>query len=78
MEIKRCSSIAIFRHQSACNSVEGEVLFNSVIECVINMKLVILTKMCLNEVYNRVWVGKHMFVVFPIRNVMKKGDVLLP
>ena len=53
-------------------------MHNSVIECVINLKLVILTKKWLNEVYNRVWVGKHMFVVLPIRNSMKKGDVLLP
>jgi hypothetical protein len=50
-------------------------LYDSVIECVIKMELVILTKMCLNETCNRVCVGKHLFVVFPIRNSLKIGDV---
>jgi len=55
-----------------------EVLYNSVIECVNNMKEVILTKMCLNKTYKNVCVGKHLFVVFPIRNSSKVGDILLP
>jgi hypothetical protein len=59
------------------DSVMRAVLYNSVIEGVINMKFVILTKMCLNETYNRVWVGKHLFVVFPIKNVLKKCDDVL-
>jgi len=41
----------------------------------INMKLIILTIMCLTETYNRVCVGKHLFVVFSIRNNFKIGDV---
>jgi hypothetical protein len=45
------------------DSLMKDVLYNSVIEIDINMKLVILTKMCLNETCNRRW---------------KKGDVLLP
>jgi hypothetical protein len=36
------------------DSVMREALYNSVIECVINMKLVILTNMCLNVTCNRV------------------------
>jgi hypothetical protein len=34
--------------------------------------------MCLNETYSRVWVGKHLSDVFPIRNGFKKGDALSP
>jgi len=34
--------------------------------------------MCLNEAYNRVWVGKHLFDLFSIRNILKQGDALLP
>jgi len=41
------------------------------------MKLVRLIKMCLNETYNRVCVGKHLFDMFLIRNGLKRGDALL-
>jgi len=34
--------------------------------------------MCLNETYSRVWVRKHLSDMFPIRNVLKQGDNLLP
>ena len=56
----------------------GEVLHNTVNECVINIKLLILTKMWVNEAYKMIWLGKHAFFVFTIRNVVKKGDVLWP
>jgi hypothetical protein len=55
-----------------------EVFYNSVFEFVINMKLVTVTKICLNETYNRVCVGKHLFVVFPTRNILEIEQVLLP
>ena len=42
------------------------------------MKLVRLTKMCLNETYSRVWVGKHLSDMFPIWNGLKQGDALSP
>jgi hypothetical protein len=42
------------------------------------MKLVRLLKMCLNETYSRVRVGKHLPDMFPIRNDLKQGDVLSP
>jgi hypothetical protein len=41
------------------------------------MKRVRLIKMCLNETYNRVWVGKHLFDMFHVRNGLKQGDALL-
>jgi len=42
------------------------------------MKLVRLIKMCLTETYSRVWVGKHLSDMFPIRNSLKQGEVLWP
>jgi len=34
--------------------------------------------MCLTEMYSRGWVGKNLFVLFPIRNGLKQGDSLTP
>jgi len=34
--------------------------------------------MCLNETYSRGWVSKHLSDMFPIKNVFKQGDALLP
>jgi len=42
------------------------------------MKLVRLIKMCLNENYSRVQVGKHLSDMFAIKNGLKQGDALLP
>ena len=53
-------------------------MYNILIEFGIPMKLLRLIKMCLNEAYSRVWVGKHLSDVFPIRNGLKQGDALLP
>jgi hypothetical protein len=46
-------------------------LYNILIEFAIPMKPVRLVKMCLNETYGRVWVGKHLSDTFPIKNGMK-------
>jgi hypothetical protein len=40
------------------------------------MKLVRLIKMCLNETYSKVRVGKHLSDSFPIQNGLKRGDAL--
>ena len=42
------------------------------------MKMVRLIKMCLNENYSRVLVGKHLSDMFPINNGLKQGDALKP
>jgi len=34
--------------------------------------------MCLTETYSRVWVGKNLPDMFPIRNGLKQGDALSP
>jgi hypothetical protein len=58
--------------KKAYDSVRKEVLYNMPIEFGIPMKLVRLIKMCLNETYSRIRVGKHLSDVFPIRNDLKQ------
>jgi hypothetical protein len=41
-------------------------------------KLVRLIKMCLNETYSKVQIGKRLFDTFCIQNGLKQGDALLP
>ena len=60
------------------DSVKREVLYNILIGFGIPMNLVRLIKMCLNETYNRVRVGKQLSDMFPIRNGLKRGDALSP
>jgi hypothetical protein len=64
--------------KTAYDSVRREVLYNILIEFGVPMKLVRLVKMCLNETYSRVWVGKHLSDTFPIKNGLKQGDALSP
>ena len=61
--------------KKAYDSVRREVLCNILIEFGIPKKLV---KMCLNETYSRVRVGKNVSDMFPIRNGLKQGDSLSP
>jgi hypothetical protein len=42
------------------------------------MNVVKLVKMCLNEAYSRVRVGKHLSDTFPVKNGFKQGDASLP
>jgi hypothetical protein len=50
------------------DSVRREVLYNIHIECGVPMQLVRLIKMCLNETYSTVRIGKHLSDSFPIQN----------
>jgi len=42
------------------------------------MKLIKLIKICLNETYRKFHTGKNMSDVFPNRNFLREGDILLP
>ena len=64
--------------KKAYDSVRREILYNILDEFGIPMKLLSLIKMCLTETYSRGWVGKNLYVMFPIRNGLKQGDALLP
>ena len=44
----------------------------------IPVKMVRLIKMCLNENYSGVRVGRYLCDKFPIMNGVKQGDALLP
>jgi hypothetical protein len=41
------------------------------------MKPVTLIKTCLNEMYSKIHIGKHLSDNFPIQNGLKQGDALL-
>jgi hypothetical protein len=47
--------------QKDCDSVRREILINIIIQFGIHMELVRLIKMCLNEIYSRVRVGRHVY-----------------
>jgi hypothetical protein len=52
----------------AYDSVRREVLYKILIEFGILRRLVRLIKMCLNETYSEICIGKHLSGVFPIKN----------
>jgi hypothetical protein len=68
----------IINFKNAYVTVRREVLYNILIEFSIPMKLVRPIQMCLIETCSRVWVGKHLSDMFPVRNGLKQGDALSP
>jgi hypothetical protein len=64
--------------KKAYDSVRREVLYNILLEFGIPMKLARLIKMCLNETYSKVRIGKHLSDSFPMKNGLKQGDALSP
>jgi hypothetical protein len=53
-------------------------LYNILIQSGVPMKLIRLIKVCLNETYSKVRIGKHLSDNFPIQNGLKQGDALSP
>jgi hypothetical protein len=64
--------------KKAYDSIKREVLYNILLEFGISKKLVRLIKMCLNETYSKVRIGKRLSDKFPIQNGLKQGDALSP
>ena len=62
--------------KKAYDSVRREVLCNIYMEFGIPKKLIRLRKMCLTETYSRVWAGKNLSDMFPIKNGLKQEDAL--
>jgi len=62
------STSAINRLQKTYDSFKRETFYNTLSEFVIPKKLVRPLKMCLNNTYSRVRVGKNLSDIFPINN----------
>jgi hypothetical protein len=58
--------------------VSRAILYNSVTDFGILLKLVRLIKMCLNKISSKVHIGKNLSDAFPVHNGLKQGDSLLP
>jgi hypothetical protein len=56
----------------------GGKYYNILIEFGIPRKLVWLIKICSNETYSNIRIGKHLSDSFPIKNGLKQGDALSP
>jgi hypothetical protein len=64
--------------KKAYDSVRRVVLYNIPIEVVLPMKLVRLIKMCLNETYGKVRIGRYLPDNFHLQNGLRQGDALSP
>jgi hypothetical protein len=64
--------------KKAYDSLRRELLYNILIVFGVTMKLVWLIKMCLNESYSKVRIGKHLSDSFPIQNGLEQGYDLSP
>jgi hypothetical protein len=62
--------------KKAYDSVKRKVVHNILLEFGIHKKLLRLIKMCLNETYSKVCVGKLLSNTFPIQNGLKQRDAL--
>jgi hypothetical protein len=73
----RCISY-LLTSRKPMTQLKREVLYNILLEFGIPKKLVRLIKMCLNETYSKVCIGKLLSDKFPIQNGLKQGDALSP
>jgi hypothetical protein len=64
--------------KKAYDSVRREVLYSTLLEFGKPRKLGRLIRMCLNETYSAVLIGKFQSDRFPIQNGLKQGDALSP
>jgi sorting nexin-29 len=64
--------------KKAYDSVRRKVLYSIFIEFGVPVKLVSLIKICLNETYSKVRIGKPLSDCSFIQNDLKQGDALSP
>jgi hypothetical protein len=64
--------------KKAYDSVRREVLYNILIEFGMPRKQVGIIKICLNETYSTVRIGKYLCDKFTVQNSLKQGDALSP
>jgi hypothetical protein len=64
--------------KKAYDSIKGEIPYNILLEFGIAKKLVSLIKICFNETYSKVRIGKILFDEFPFQSEMKLGDAPSP
>jgi hypothetical protein len=64
--------------KKAYDSINRDVLYKLLLEFDIPKKLFRLIKMCSNETYSEVRIGKLLSDKFPIQNGLKLGDALSP
>jgi hypothetical protein len=64
--------------KEAYDSVKREILYDILLEFCVPKKLFSLMKLCLNETYSKICIGKHLSDTFHIQNGLKQGDALLP
>jgi hypothetical protein len=63
--------------KKACDSVRRELLYSILVEFAVPMTLGRMIKMCLNETYSKVCIGKHLPDSFPIQNGLKQEDAFI-
>ena len=64
--------------KTAYHSVRRYIFYDIITEFGIPMKLVRIIELYLNETYTRVWVGKQLSDMFPVKNDLKQGQALSP
>ena len=64
--------------KTAYLSVRRYIFYDIITEFGIPVKLVRIIELYLNETYTRVWVGKQLSDMFPVKNDLKQGQALSP
>jgi hypothetical protein len=78
LEYNRAVHQLFIDFKKAHDSIKREVLYNILLEFGTPKKLLRLIKMCLNETYSKVCIGKLLSDKVPIQNELKQGDALSP